>query len=61
MKEGTKTKPLLSGEMKNLRQRIRGLEDSENKRKEAEEALRKSESSSAMAAGEAIERLQGEV
>jgi len=43
MKEGTKTKPPLSGEMKNLRQRIRGLEDSENKRKEAEEALRKSE------------------
>jgi two-component system cell cycle sensor histidine kinase/response regulator CckA len=43
MKEGTKTKPPLSGEMKSLRQRIRGLEDSENKRKEAEEALRKSE------------------
>ena len=43
MKEGTKTKPHLNGEMKNLRQRIRELEDSENKRKEAEEALRKSE------------------
>ena len=43
MKEGTKTKPPLSGEMKDLRQRIRGLEDSENKRQEAEEALRKSE------------------
>jgi signal transduction histidine kinase len=43
MKEGSKTKPPLSAEMKNLREKIRTLEDSENKRREAEEALRKSE------------------
>jgi signal transduction histidine kinase len=43
MKEGKKAKPQLTAEMKNLRQKIRELEDSENKRKEAEEALRKSE------------------
>jgi len=43
MKERNKPKPQMTAEMKNLRQRIRELEDSENKRKEAEEALRKSE------------------
>src|SRR5512137_761572 len=43
MKEGNKAKPQLTAEMKNLRQKIRELEDSENKRQEAEEALRKSE------------------
>jgi two-component system, cell cycle sensor histidine kinase and response regulator CckA len=43
MKEETKTKPSLNAEMKNLREKIRALEDSENKRREAEEALRKSE------------------
>ena len=43
MKEGIKTNPSLTAEMKNLREKIRALEDSENKRKEAEEALRKSE------------------
>ena len=43
MKDGKKTKPHLNEDMKNLRQRIRELEDSENKRQEAEEALRKSE------------------
>ncbi len=43
MKEGNKTKAPLTPEMKDLRQRIRELEDSEDKRKEAEEALRKSE------------------
>jgi signal transduction histidine kinase/ActR/RegA family two-component response regulator len=43
MKEGSKTKLHLPEDMKNLRQRIRELEDSENKRREAEEALQKSE------------------
>ena len=43
MNDGKKTRPHLSEDMKNLRQRIRELESSENKRKEAEEALRKSE------------------
>jgi signal transduction histidine kinase/ActR/RegA family two-component response regulator len=43
MKAGNKPKPPLSAEMKNLREKIRALEDSENKRREAEEALRRSE------------------
>jgi two-component system, cell cycle sensor histidine kinase and response regulator CckA len=43
MKDGKKIMPQLNDDMKNLRHRIRELEDSENKRKEAEEALRKSE------------------
>ena len=43
MKDGKKTKPHLQEDMNNLRHRIRELEASENKRKEAEEALRKSE------------------
>jgi two-component system, cell cycle sensor histidine kinase and response regulator CckA len=43
MKAGIKNSPSLSAEMKTLREKIRALEDSENKRREAEEALRKSE------------------
>ena len=43
MKDARRLKPYLDEEMKDLRQRIRELEDSENRRKEAEEALRKSE------------------
>ncbi len=43
MKEAKRSKPHLDKEMENLRQRIRELEDSESRRKEAEEALRKNE------------------
>jgi two-component system, cell cycle sensor histidine kinase and response regulator CckA len=43
MKEEKKAKPPLTDEMRNLSQRIRALEDSDKKRREAEEALRKSE------------------
>jgi len=43
MKEAKRLKSHLDEEMEELRQRIRELEDSENRRKEAEEALRKNE------------------